>query len=146
VELLASIGYEPHIDLATLDKSVRKTPFKSLYMKIGLAGFAFGNIMLFSFPEYLSTRGLSETLFGRVFGYSNLILSIPVLLYSTNGFFFSAWNGLRNKSINIDLPIALGLLALFVRSTVEVMFGLGLICLCLRSAYSMGFSLAVLSM
>ncbi len=125
VELLASLGYEPHIDLTCLDKSVRKTPFKSLYMKIGLAGFAFGNIMLFSFPEYLASHGLSETIFGRVFGFSNLILSTPVLIYSARDFFISAWNGLRNKSVNIDLPIALGLLALFARSAVEVVFGLG---------------------
>ena len=125
VELLVKIGYEPHIDLASLDKPVRKTSFKSLYMKIGLAGFAFGNIMLFSFPEYLASHGLTETLFGRVFGYFNLFLSIPVLLYSARDFFISSWNGLRNKSINIDLPIALGLLALFGRSAVEVTFGLG---------------------
>ncbi len=125
VELLASLGYEPHIDLTCLDKSVRKVPFNSQYIKIGLAGFAFGNIMLFSFPEYLASQGLSDTIFGRVFGYSNLILSTPVLIYSARDFLISAWNGLKNKSVNIDLPIALGLLALFARSAVEVVFGLG---------------------
>jgi P-type Cu+ transporter len=106
VELLTSIGYEPHIDLASLDKPVRKMPLNSLYMKIGLAGFAFGNVMLFSFPEYLASHGLSGTLFGRMFGYFNLILSIPVLIFSAKDFFVSAWNELRNKSVNIDLPIA----------------------------------------
>mgnify|MGYP000942709684 CR=1 FL=1 len=42
-----------------------------------------------------------------------IILSLPVLLYSSNSYFISAWNGIKRKVINIDIPISLGILVLF---------------------------------
>src|SRR5690606_32139352 len=54
-ELLASIGYEPHIDIhgQEQDRLKKKYNTKTAYLKIGIAGFAFSNIMLISFPDYL---------------------------------------------------------------------------------------------
>ncbi len=62
VQLLASIGYEPQIQLDILEKKKDSTSNKKLYYKIGIAAFCFGNIMLFSFPEYLSIN-LSDIFF-----------------------------------------------------------------------------------
>ena len=53
VEQLASLGYEPDFNLADLHTKVSEKNLRSLYIKIGIAGFAFGNIMLLSFPDYL---------------------------------------------------------------------------------------------
>ena len=52
VILLDSIGYEPDLNLA--DKEVEKSALinKKLWYKIGVAGFAAGNIMLFSFSKF----------------------------------------------------------------------------------------------
>ena len=50
VILISSIGYEPQINLDTAEKKLPTKSNKSLYFKIGVAGFCFGNIMLFSFP------------------------------------------------------------------------------------------------
>ncbi len=119
VILLTSIGYEPQISLENIEKKISKKSNKSLYYKIGIAGFCFGNIMLLSFPEYLSID-LTETFFRKFFGYLNLILSLPVFFYSASDYFISAFKGLRKKIINIDVPIALGIIVLFFRSTYEV--------------------------
>jgi len=51
VELLTSIGYEPYISLEDSSKS-SKDQNRTLIYQVALAGFAFGNIMLLSFPEY----------------------------------------------------------------------------------------------
>ncbi|HEY0272739.1 MAG TPA: heavy metal translocating P-type ATPase metal-binding domain-containing protein, partial [Chitinophaga sp.] len=52
-ELLSRIGYEPAISLQQLQGGsvVPKTDHAKRY-KLGVAGFCFANIMLFSFPEY----------------------------------------------------------------------------------------------
>lgn len=120
VELLASLGYEPQISLADIHARAKKDSHRSLYLKIGLAGFAFGNIMLLSFPEYLS-GGRLEPQFKTFFGYLNILLALPVLLYSSSDYFKSALAGLRHRTINIDLPIALGITALFGRSLYEIL-------------------------
>lgn len=119
--LLASLGYEPLISLDSLETRETTRAQRTLWIKIGMAGFAFGNVMLLSFPEYLSRSGEVDPLFRQVFGYLNLLLSLPVLLYSSTDYFKSAWAGLKQKVINIDVPISLGVGILFLRSSWEIL-------------------------
>ncbi|MBC7446662.1 MAG: heavy metal translocating P-type ATPase, partial [Hymenobacteraceae bacterium] len=124
VALLAAIGYEPQLTLAELGARPPPTN-RALLIKLGLAGFAFGNVMLLAFPDYLAPVGERAGGFGRFFGYLSLALALPVLLVSARGFFQSAWQGLRQRYINLDFPISLGLAALFTVSAIEVVRGHG---------------------
>jgi len=120
VALLASLGYEPEINLNDLQGQKPRRNHRHFYYKLGVAGFAFGNIMLMSFPEYL---GLDETQFPefrQFFGYLNILLVLPVIFYSATVFFQSAWVGLRERFLNIDVPISLGIVVLFGRSVFEI--------------------------
>ncbi|MBK8921001.1 MAG: heavy metal translocating P-type ATPase metal-binding domain-containing protein [Saprospirales bacterium] len=124
--LLASIGYAPEINLGDVSGDGKSRAVdRSLYYKIGVAGFAFGNIMLLSFPEYLGLEKEREAWFFGIFGYLNLLLALPVLAYSARDYFTSAWNGLRNGHLNIDVPLALGMVMLFGRSAWEILSGSG---------------------
>lgn len=123
--LLDSLGYPPEINLGDVDGAKHGSIDRSLYYKIGVAGFAFGNIMLLSFPEYLGLEKEHEAWFFNVFGYLNLILALPVLLYSARDYFVSAWNGIRHGHLNIDVPLALGMVMLFGRSAWEIISGQG---------------------
>ncbi len=125
VELLARIGYEPQIRLDSLDKESVKNPNHSLYLKIGVAGFALGNIMLMAFPGYLGSDPSRDSLLNMLFSYASLALAIPVLLYSANDYFLSAWRGIKMRTITIEVPLALGLAVLFARSLYEISAGLG---------------------
>ncbi|MBU1099277.1 MAG: heavy metal translocating P-type ATPase metal-binding domain-containing protein [Bacteroidetes bacterium] len=122
--LLDSIGYEPVITGDRDDSERLTSESKKLYYRLGIAGFAFGNIMLLSFPEYL---GISEgsSLSFNLFGYLNILLALPVLFYSASDYFISAFKGLRKKIVNIDVPIALGISVLFMRSIFEILSGTG---------------------
>ncbi len=120
VELLASIHYIPQITLEHIDKSKSKKNNKKLLLKIGVAGFAFGNTMLLSFPEYIKGSFGIEERYEIVFGVLNFLFAIPVLFYSGSDYLLSAWKNLKHKIINIDLPIAIGMLAIFIQSTYEI--------------------------
>lgn len=122
-ELLTSIGYEPYISMRDLGTH-RPEPNRGLIYRLGVAGFCFGNIMLLSFPEYLGLDK-SDTLLRQAFRYLDLALAVPVLFYSAQPFFASAWSGLRHKFLNIDAPIALAVLVTFVRSAWEIGSGRG---------------------
>jgi P-type Cu+ transporter len=125
VELLESIGYIPEIKFEKIEKKDKKKNYSVLY-KIGIAGFCFGNIMLLSFPEYLTLNDYLAGSYRGFFGYVNLVLSLPVFFYCASDYFISAWNGIKNRLINIDFPIALGLLVVFSRSIYEVISNTGL--------------------
>lgn len=121
VELLSKIGYEPEFNFASLNKKAVSNPMKAYYMKLGVSFFCFGNIMLASFPEYLGLDATLEASNHRLFGFLNLGLALPVLLFSAQDFFVSAWNGLKQRFLNIDVPIVLGILVMFFRSLYEIL-------------------------
>ena len=122
VELLDSIGYEPQLNLEEKKEEESKSEYKKLYYKIGVAGFCFGNIMLLSFPEYLSVGIAEQEHLKRLFAYLNIILAVPVFFYSSSDYFISAWKGLKKKIVNIDVPLALGIAVLFVKSMIDIIF------------------------
>ncbi|KXO01170.1 ATPase [Aequorivita aquimaris] len=124
VILLSRIGYEPYI---SLDDSEKKEKYinRSLIYKLGIAGFAFGNIMFLSFPEYFEHSEFWLDQFKPFFRWLMFAFSLPVVFYSGSGYFTSAYKGLRSKILNIDVPIALGIAVLFIRSTIDIVFDLG---------------------
>ncbi|UII77065.1 heavy metal translocating P-type ATPase metal-binding domain-containing protein [Flagellimonas sp. HMM57] len=124
VLMLGSIGYEPYISLDEYNKKEKKVD-RSLTYKLGVAGFAFGNVMLFSFPEYFEVEEFWLDQYKFVFRWLMFAFSLPVVFYAGSGYFISAYKGLRSKLLNIDVPIALGILTLFLRSTVDIVFDLG---------------------
>lgn len=121
VEKLSALGYEPALNA----RREEKKNYRSLLNRLGVAGFCAGNIMLFSFPEYLGMDPQSQDNFAEVFKWLNVSLSLPVVFYSAQPFFIQAWKGLRYKNLNIDFPLALGIATLFVRSVLEVIFHWG---------------------
>ena len=124
VILLSRIGYEPYISLDDTTKKTTKTD-RSLIYKLGVAGFAFGNIMFLSFPEYFEVNEFWLERFKHVFRWLTFAFAIPVVIYSGQDYLISAYKGLRSKLLNIDVPIAIGILVLFIRSSVEIIMDWG---------------------
>ncbi|MFP4845686.1 heavy metal translocating P-type ATPase [Winogradskyella sp. PE311] len=124
VLLLNSIGYEPYISLEDFN-SGKQHINRTLIYKLGVAGFGFGNIMFLSFPEYFEVNEFWLEQYKPLFRWLMFSLSLPVVLYSAKDYFISAFKGLKSKLLNIDVPIALGISVLFLRSTIEIIFDLG---------------------
>lgn len=122
VALLRRIGYGPQLTASSGTARQAVVP-RLLYIRLGVAGFIFGNTMLLSFPEYLG----ADTEAGLKTGFQWLIVlfSLPVVFFLSSDFFRSAWAGIRSKQVNIDQPIALGIVALWSRSLWEVITGVG---------------------
>lgn len=124
VELMSSIGYEPLISLEDATVTKRKID-RSLIYKLGVAGFAFGNIMLLSFPEYFQSDEYWLERYKPLFRLLIFTMVLPVVFYSANDYFISAYKGLKHKILNIDVPIVLGIIVLFLRSSYEIFFNVG---------------------
>src|SRR5690606_30793112 len=124
VLLLCSIGYEPYISLEDYEGG-KKQLNRSIIYKLGVAGFAFGNIMLLSFPEYFEVDEFWLNQYKPFFRYIMLGMSIPVLFYAASGYFISAYKGLKAHVLNMDVPLALGIFVLFARSAFEVITDTG---------------------
>jgi len=124
VLLLSRIGYEPSISLENYDRKEKKQD-KTLLYQLGIAGFAFGNIMFLSFPEYFEVNEFWLDQYKPLFRWLMFAFSLPVVFYAGKDYLISAYKGLQSRYLNIDVPIALGIMALFIRSTLEIIFDWG---------------------
>ncbi|HTN21233.1 MAG TPA: heavy metal translocating P-type ATPase metal-binding domain-containing protein [Pelobium sp.] len=122
-QLLTSIGYEPLISLQdVVNDGVSKKD--RLVPKIAVAGFCFGNVMLLSFPAYFGIAA-SEKYFGEFFSLLSLLFCIPAVFYSGLDYFKRAFYSLKQGVLNIDFPLALGIVVLLIRTLADYSFGLG---------------------
>ncbi len=124
VYLLSSIGYEPYISLENYETGAKQID-RSLIYKLGIAFFCFGNIMLLSFPEYFEVDEFWINKYRNFFRTLIFFLSLPSFLYSASGYYISAYKSIKSKMLNIDIPIALGIIVMFVRSVIDITFDYG---------------------
>ncbi|MFN3968773.1 heavy metal translocating P-type ATPase [Flavobacterium sp.] len=124
VEMLCSIGYEPYISLENFDEGKKKID-RSLIYRLGVAFFCFGNIMLLSFPEYFEVNEFWIEQYKGFFRWLTFALSLPAFLYSASIYYVAAWKSLKQGMLNIEVPIALGIVVMFIRSTIDIAFGYG---------------------
>ncbi|QBZ98946.1 heavy metal translocating P-type ATPase [Flavobacterium sangjuense] len=124
VEMLCSIGYEPYISLENFDEDKKKVD-RTLIYKIGVAFFCFGNIMLLSFPEYFEVNEFWIDQYKDFFRWLIFLISLPAFIYSASGYYVAAWKSIKQRMLNIEIPIALGIVVMFIRSTVDIVFNYG---------------------
>ena len=122
--LLSSIGYEPYISLENYETGNRSID-RSLTYKLGVAFFCFGNIMLLSFPEYFEVSEYWLDAYRPFFRWLIFALCLPSFFYSASGYYVSAYKSIKSRMLNIDIPIALGIIVMFIRSTIDIVFDYG---------------------
>ena len=124
VELLSSIHYIPDLSMSLSDKKDDSKSYKKLLYKIGVAGFVFINVMTYSLPAYFNGEPLDENL-QSLFSILSYILVIPVVFYSGSDYYISAFKNILKRNVSIDLPIAIGIIVLFLVSSYEILFAGG---------------------
>ncbi len=124
VNLLCSIGYEPYISLENYETGKNNVD-RSLTYKLGVAFFCFGNIMLLSFPEYFEVKEYWLDQYKGFFRWLIFTLSLPSFFYSASGYYVSAYKSIKSGMLNIDIPIALGIVVFFIRSTFDIVMDYG---------------------
>lgn len=106
-EMLAHLGYEPHP--LTMDEDAAKlqeAEDKKQLLQVGVAGFCAANTMFVFICIY---AGISGKLL-NFFRYYSFFLFLPVVIYSAQPFYRSAWAALRSRHINIDVPVTAAIL------------------------------------
>lgn len=129
--LLSRLGYPPELQFDQLGGSSaarqrsRSVASDRLGLRIGVAGFAAGNVMLLAFPEYLGMSAAELATWRPLFGALSLVLAIPVVWFSGGDYLRQAATAIRLRRLNVDLPIALGMLAMLGHSAFEIIGGSG---------------------
>jgi len=119
-EKIQQLGFNP-IPLSpenSAEKLVKSEDRRDL-IRLAVAGACAGNIMMFSFANYLG----APAEFAEAFSWLSFLLYLPVVFYVAVPFYRGARNSLRLRQISIDLPMAVASVAGFLFSTVELLRG-----------------------
>lgn len=118
--VLDAAGYEPYLSYSEMGETKVVRPNRHRLIKLGIAGFCFGNIVIFSLPEYFAGGEMLDYRLQRLFYVLSLILALPVVFYCAQEFFTAAWKGLRSRILNSDALIALAITIAFFSSVIDI--------------------------
>jgi Cu2+-exporting ATPase len=102
--VIRASGYHNYV-LDPSDESDRDPVLAELVKALAVAGFAAGNIMLFSVSIWSGANDATRDLFHWI----SAIIALPAIAYSGRIFFRSAWRALRVGRTNMDVPISIGI-------------------------------------
>lgn len=120
ISLLAAwldfVGYPPSL---LAKKEVNRREIN----RLGVAGFAMGNAMMSAFPEYfgLDQEGFAALL--TFFRFSTALFATISLVYAGKSYLSGAYKAVRSAQWSLDIPIALGMIALWSWSAYLLLTG-----------------------
>jgi P-type Cu2+ transporter len=117
LDRLHALGFKayPFSPVATDTAEAREE--RRLLRCLAVAGFAAMNIMLLSVSVWAGTDMGPEV--RDLFHWLSALIALPAAAYSGRPFFESAMRALRQRSVNMDVPITLGVLLALGMSVVE---------------------------
>ena len=122
---LDSIGYVPHPFRGVEARDMARREERSLLVRIAVAGAIAGNVMLIAFALYGGHFHSIADEYSTLFRWVSLGLALPSVFWCASVFYRGAWGALRTRSLHMDLPIAIGILAGFTQGAVNTVRGTG---------------------
>ncbi|GAB2180556.1 heavy metal translocating P-type ATPase [Denitratisoma sp. agr-D3] len=125
LEAIAAIGYRAHPYDAGKSEQLARKERKSALWRLFVAGFGMMQVMMYAIPVYLADDGTMTADIEQLMRWASLLLTIPVVLYSSAPFFSNALRDMRLRRVGMDVPVALGVGAAFVASLWATVSGHG---------------------
>jgi len=121
VETLERMGYGAHPFMARGAEDEDKRVARQLLKYLAVAGFAAMNIMLLSVSVWSGNVSDITPETRDFFHWLSALIALPAAAYAGQPFFRSAWTALRTLSVNMDVPISLGIVLALGLSVIETM-------------------------
>lgn len=113
---IQKIGYKAYPFQINQQEALYTKQAKSYLRRLGLAGIATMQVMMFAIALYADLFFGMEEEFIHYFRWVSFILATPVLLYSAQPFYINAWRNIRNRTLGMDIPVSIALLGAYIAS------------------------------
>jgi len=110
INAVEKAGYKTKVFDPSLIKNTEREEEKTLLKYIAVAGFAAGNIMLLSFALWTSSAEEMGVETRSLLHWFSALIAMPAIIYSGRAFFKPAFNAIKNRSSNMDIPISVALI------------------------------------
>lgn len=122
---IQKVGYKAYPFQVNQQEALYTQQAKSYLRRLGLAGLATMQVMMFAIALYSDFFSGMEEEFIHYFRWVSFLLATPVLLYSAQPFYINAWRSIRNKSLGMDIPVSIALLGAYGASAYATVMGTG---------------------
>ncbi|MDX9952148.1 MAG: HAD-IC family P-type ATPase, partial [Methylophilaceae bacterium] len=119
----AGYGAVPASDAEAL--AVRKKAQRLALWRWLVAGFCMMQVMMYAAPIYVAEPGDMTPDILHLLRWASWVLTLPVMLFSCGPFFENAWRDVRQRQVSMDLPVSLGILIMFIASSIATFWPQG---------------------
>lgn len=121
LQALNHAGYKPRpLEQQNIDDA-RTQESRDLLKRLLVAGFGMMQVMTYAFVLYMENFGELPGGTKELFRWLGFLVSTPVVFYSAAPFFRNARSALRLKMLNMDVPIAIAITAVYCTSVFQAM-------------------------
>ncbi|WP_232020249.1 heavy metal translocating P-type ATPase [Sulfuriflexus mobilis] len=125
LEAVSRIGYLAHPYDPNRQQLLLEQERRLHIRRLGLAGVLGMQVMMIAVALYLGAFSGIEEHFRQFFHWLSLGLTLPVILYSAQPFFRTAWRDLQRLQAGMDVPVSLGMSLAFAGSVYATFTGHG---------------------
>lgn len=122
---IAAIGYRAFPFEPGRADAMHRREQRAAFWRLFVAGFGMMQVMMYAVPVYLADAGTMTADIEQLMRWASLVLTLPVVLYSSAPFFQGALRDLRAGRLGMDVPVALGVAVAFAASVWATLAGTG---------------------
>jgi Cu2+-exporting ATPase len=115
LDAVQAIGYRAHPYDATKSEQLAQKERRTAQWRLFVAGFGMMQVMMYAIPVYLADGDMTADI-EQLMRWASLLLTLPVMAYSSAPFFMNAWRDLKFRRVGMDVPVALGMGSAFLAS------------------------------
>lgn len=112
---IAAIGYRAYPYDAAKNEEISRKERRDALWRLWVAGFGMMQVMMYAYPVYIADGDMAPDI-ESLMRWASLLLTMPVIFYSSAPFFRNAWRDIKLRRVGMDVPVALGVGAAFVAS------------------------------
>jgi len=121
---IAAIGYRAYPYDAAKNEEISRKERRDALWRLWVAGFGMMQVMMYAFPVYIANGEMAADI-ENMMRLASLLLTLPVVLYSSAPFFRHAWRDIKLRRLGMDVPVALGVGTAFAASCWASLTGQG---------------------
>ncbi|MEZ9237405.1 heavy metal translocating P-type ATPase [Shewanella sp. 10N.286.52.A9] len=122
---ISRIGYQAAPYQVDEQEKQSKKEGKKFLLRLGLAGFATMQVMMFALALYSDYFVTYDTEMRDYFRWVSMTLAAPVVFYSAQPFYFSAVRSLLGARVNMDLSVSIAIIGAYIASCIATINGTG---------------------
>ena len=113
---ISNIGYHAHPFDSGRMETLQKKEKNIALRRIAVAGVGMMQVMMTALALYLGAVSDMDSNMTQLLRWIGLIITTPVVFYSSQIFFISAWRDIKRRQLGMDVPVAIAIGAAYLSS------------------------------